>query len=391
MHVLVISPYRYVGNDSPSGSFIATQVLALNNSGINMGVIAPSPITFRNIGIKLFFKIIFSKILQSEEDNGIFIVRWNGFFWPTSRLSFISRYYWIIIGLIEFDFYRRNKGYPDLIHCHDAIYAGELGLWIKRLYGIKFLVTEHSSNLFERPTDNYLLKRKSRVFKSASEVLFVSNASGEFHKNKNIVKDYTRVPNLLSPKLILYRQTKEIYSLKEIRNFMHVSNFAPIKNIDLLVEAFVLLRNIYNDVELTLVGYGETWFQIRDKVKIHNAESYIHLVGNKFEYDLYDLYLENDALVLPSTYETFGVVLIEALALGKPVCAFNIGGPSEIVNSCNGVFISRIDVDCILESLIALKIKFTNFNPKKFSELAVQEYYHGAIRDLLRIYKRQVN
>jgi len=64
-----------------------------------------------------------------------------------------------------------------------------------------------------------------------------------------------------------------------------------------------------------------------------------------------------NALVLPSEFETFGVVLIEALATGIPVIATRCGGPEEIVTPAEGVLINRGDETELTRAMISIRTR----------------------------------
>ena len=59
-----------------------------------------------------------------------------------------------------------------------------------------------------------------------------------------------------------------------------------------------------------------------------------------------------DVFVLPSRYETFGVVYIEALASGRPVIGALNGGAEDIINNLNGYLIPIDDIDILAEKMI---------------------------------------
>lgn len=77
---------------------------------------------------------------------------------------------------------------------------------------------------------------------------------------------------------------------------------------------------------------------------------------------------ESDAFVLSSEYETFGVVLVEALALGKPVIATKCGGPESIVISEVGYLVEKI-----LKKLASALVAFVE-NKNKFDANFIREY-----------------
>jgi glycosyltransferase involved in cell wall biosynthesis len=106
------------------------------------------------------------------------------------------------------------------------------------------------------------------------------------------------------------------------------------KGIHALLEAFSLLRKSLNgDVNLLFVGRGPLDDFIRDWRAEHQENGRIHLAG--FQTDISDIMKSIDALVLPSLWEGFGLVLIEAMAAGKPCVTTDVSSMPEIV--LNGV------------------------------------------------------
>ena len=58
-----------------------------------------------------------------------------------------------------------------------------------------------------------------------------------------------------------------------------------------------------------------------------------------------------DAFVHPSRYETFGIVLIEALSTGRPIVATRCGGPNDIVRKEDGLLVDVDDVEGLAEAM----------------------------------------
>ena len=102
------------------------------------------------------------------------------------------------------------------------------------------------------------------------------------------------------------------------------------KGVYALLEAFSLLRkSVDDDAHLLFVGQGPLRDFIRDWRDEHQAAGKIHLAG--FQTDISDIMKSIDALVLPSLWEGFGLVLIEAMAAAKPCVTTDVSSMPEIV------------------------------------------------------------
>lgn len=97
-----------------------------------------------------------------------------------------------------------------------------------------------------------------------------------------------------------------------------------------LLEAIHLLSCKYPAVELMFIGDGEDRQNVESKAKELGIESHVHYTG--FRHDIERFLAAIDVFALPSkTYESFGMVIIEAMAAGKPVIGTALGGIPEII------------------------------------------------------------
>src|SRR3546814_20494591 len=71
----------------------------------------------------------------------------------------------------------------------------------------------------------------------------------------------------------------------------------------------------------------------------------------------------SDAFVLTSRYETFGVVLAEATALGRPVIATRCGGPESIVSDGDGYLVDVDNVEELAAAMVQLVDNIKQFEP----------------------------
>lgn len=95
------------------------------------------------------------------------------------------------------------------------------------------------------------------------------------------------------------------------------------------------------------------------------------------------LYQMADCFVLPSAFETFGVVYIEAMACGLPVIATRCGGPEEFVDDSNGVLIPANDVHALSRAMQKMFTQAKAYDKIKLSERVQQKFGENAICDRL--------
>lgn len=101
------------------------------------------------------------------------------------------------------------------------------------------------------------------------------------------------------------------------------------KNVVGLVEAMARVHATRSDAVCVIAGTGDEEPAIRCRIAELKLDDHVHLAG--FRSDVLDVIAAGDVFVLPSHAEPFGLVLLEAMSLGKPVVATAAGGPLEVV------------------------------------------------------------
>lgn len=115
----------------------------------------------------------------------------------------------------------------------------------------------------------------------------------------------------------------------------------PRKNLPLLLKAFQIICKHRKNVRLVLVGSCVT-SNLMETLRILGIENEVHVLGYVDGVTLKKCYSFCDALVSSSLLEGFGLVLLEAMASGKPVVAINGGAVSELVkNHVNGILVEN--------------------------------------------------
>lgn len=144
-------------------------------------------------------------------------------------------------------------------------------------------------------------------------------------------------------------QRKE-YNAKS-RKILSVGRFGREKGYDLLVEVAKEVLPQYPQWSWDIYGTGETFEEIKAKIKEAGLERQVCLKGNVK--NAYQHYWEYAFLVLPSYREGLPIVLLETLALGIPMVSFDIEtGPNEIIEEGkNGFLIPPYDLGMMAERI----------------------------------------
>ena len=138
---------------------------------------------------------------------------------------------------------------------------------------------------------------------------------------------------------------KDEHKLTDKPIVMFVGNLIKRKNVDSLLEAKKIANS---DYYLVVVGDGPLYKNLTKKVKEENIRDVI-FTGSRS--DVENVIPSCDVLILPSFSESFGLVLIEALACGKPVIGSDVGGITEIINDDVGLFVNPKKVSSIAKAI----------------------------------------
>ncbi|MEN8258766.1 MAG: glycosyltransferase family 4 protein [Thermodesulfobacteriota bacterium] len=163
------------------------------------------------------------------------------------------------------------------------------------------------------------------VSKAQRQKVFGGQNSRRVHVLHNAVDVASPMPMSGSSRSL--RQTAEMPDGCKI--VVSVGRFSPEKGMDVLLEAFALLIDQVEDVQLLLVGEGQEMTAMEEQVCRLGLTGRVHFPG--FSETPGDFVAEADVVVLPSRSEGIPNVVLEAMAMGKPVVATAVGGVPEII------------------------------------------------------------
>ena len=117
---------------------------------------------------------------------------------------------------------------------------------------------------------------------------------------------------------------------------------------------------------LVVIGKGKGLGGLKQKIKEYNLQDRVHLLGHKTDVENYEDMA--DVVVLPSYFETFGLVLAEGMAMEKPAVAFKVGGVPEVIEDNKTGFVVDYDNDDELVEKLAILAK----NPDLCKQMGIQ-------------------
>jgi glycosyltransferase involved in cell wall biosynthesis len=186
--------------------------------------------------------------------------------------------------------------------------------------------------------------RERTLWTAADRVAAVSNAvRDDLVSHYGISPDKTRVVyNGVDPNLFRPIPNAEIPNMPELRGkkvVLYVGHFGFRKGLIHLIKAMGRVTEEVPESVLVCIGgvpgwlgKSEYWRYTKDLIRISGLERKIFLLDKIPNPDLPLFYSACAVFVLPSYYESFAKVLVEAMACGKPVVATSSGGPVEVVD-----------------------------------------------------------
>lgn len=143
-------------------------------------------------------------------------------------------------------------------------------------------------------------------------------------------------------------------TLQKLKRVIAIGRYAYEKGYDLLLRAWALVEKKYPDWSLDVFGMGnrQPYEQLLAELNLNPGKCQLHGALS----DVKKEYQNGSILVLPSRTEGFGLVLLEAMAFGIPVVAFDCGsGPSSIISDGeNGFLVRSFDIKDFAERMMQL-------------------------------------
>lgn len=376
MHIMFIPSWYSNVRNKVHGSFFKEQALELQKAGVKVTVAYNEVWPLTMLG-----KIHEEKGLNYNVEDGLKTYRYKNYnYIPKNALMFkvfnkrMEKLYKEIV---------KKEGPIDIIHAQSSLWGGISASYIAEKYNIPLVITEHSSVERGPYVKKSYLPFISDSYKKAQKVITVGNGLKNEIEALSGRDDIEVIGNLVD--LSKFTIKKRIKNEKFI--FFSLAFLEGEKGFDTLIKAFA---KKFKDKEAILYiggdGSQRSWLEA---LAVENGvKDQIIFLGALSRDDVAKWMNKCDCFVLPSRYETFGVVYIEALASGRPVIGALNGGAEDIINNLNGYLVPIDDIDILAEKMLEVYDNIESYDEEEIRTDCLKRFSPKVIvNKIISVYK----
>jgi glycosyltransferase involved in cell wall biosynthesis len=324
---------------------------------------------------------------SAERHFGITVYRQPVFVPPK---TFFHLWTWLCVHSAKRIFSRilSDWGKPDIIHAHVVLPNGWIAVRLGIQYSIPVVLTEHSGP-FSVHLESGAQRRSVRaILSQVNKLIAVSPALAHeirrFHGNVSIdiVGNVVRTDFFRPNGHVSHRKPRPI------TRFLSVALLSKNKGMHYLLEAMKLLvRRGVKAFELYIGGEGPVRLELESLARELGLTGRCYFVGMLSRSEMKQRMQNTDVFVLPSLGETFGVVLAEAMACGKPVIATRCGGPEFVVTPETGVLVDVANPVALADAMERFISGVSAFDSSTIRHSVVKRFGEEAfLRNMTSIY-----
>jgi glycosyltransferase involved in cell wall biosynthesis len=300
----------------------------------------------------------------------------------------------------------------DVIHLHGYLsFQTDFGTFIANFRKIPVILTPHGSLLgYDYLYDSFTSKLPYLIHdiltlklpaKISKKIIATSQAEFRDCKKYGIPENKIElIPLSFNPSDITKSKEKAVKKMR----LLFVGRIVPLKNLHILLDAINIVKKEIPEIEFTIVGeeisgrlYGDVGYKQKLESLIDTLEikENVKFVGWKTEKELWNIYQNSDLFLFASTYENFGLPLLEAAHFGLPLVSTDVGVAKDLINeNKGGNIISKLDANEYAKKIITLlkndltyqeASKFVLDESKNFSIKLItkkyEEIYLGCIKN----------
>jgi len=289
---------------------------------------------------------------------------------------------------------------PDLIHLHVTYPLGQVALLWKKLFGYKYVLTEHWTIYQPQNKDVLVGGLKKKIVKIANNASLIMPVSLDLQRcmeGHGVRNRFQVIYNLVNTDMFKLKPCIDsLQPTSQRRNDMHgrkkqmlhISTLRDeAKNFSGILRTIEKLKQQRDDFELHVIhDYDAPEFKVF--VKEHNLEDCVIFHGKKTSAEVAQAYQDADFFVLFSNFENLPCVIVEAFASGVPVLSTSVGGIAEILSPERGILIPSGDEDALLQGMNTLIDHSQEYDREAIREYAIKTFAAQNIgRQIFEAYK----
>jgi len=247
----------------------------------------------------------------------------------------------------------------DILHAHYAVPHAICAILAKQMVGehLKVVTTLHGTDVTILGYDLSLQQLIKFGIEHSDQVTAVSRDL--IRQTQQLVKtDKTMTPiyNFVD-ETVYYRHDaeylKSVYGIQSNEKVLiHISNFRDVKRVPDVIKTFARVQDAVPS-KLLLVGEGPSLSAVIQLVNDYGLKDKVLFLGK--QENVAELLSISDLALLPSSKESFGLILLEAAACGVPAVGTNIGGIPEVIHDGKTGYLCPIgDIDQFVAKSLAI-------------------------------------
>ncbi len=268
-----------------------------------------------------------------------------------------------------------------------AFYKDAVMVMAAKLMRKKVLLHLHTYGFKKASEKSSLIKGIYRVVFKNTRVICLSDALVE-----DVERIYQGEVDILPNGIPQVNFENHYHVNKANTGFLYLSNLIKGKGILLIMDALVILKNKGLQFKLRVAGAeGDvSYAMLENLIEKNQLRDYVTLLGPKYGEEKLNEFKQADVFLLPSDYDTFGLVLLEAMQFGVPCVATAIGAIPDVIGNGRGVLLHELKAEVLAEKMeilmhspeLRLKMSDLGFNYFK-SNFTVQVFEQRCLNVLL--------
>lgn len=290
----------------------------------------------------------------------------------------------------------------DIYHLHSPFSIGILGFFLSKLYNRPAVMTYHTLWKEYGPTyapflpktlvENLAISMSKKFCDQLDMVIVPSNAMKKEAESYGLKKEVRVIPTgftldkqVINHKFDLHKKYK-IEKEKEI--ILYVGRIGSEKNISLLIRSYKKVLNSHPKTHLVIIGDGPDLMECKNLIRKFGIEKNVTFTGFLGKEDVLAAMSKSKLFAFPSTTETQGLVVLEALACGLPTVAINRMGSIDYLYDGKGGILTEPTPDDFSKGINKL-LDYNDYDKLKEQALEKAKLFTTEVvtEKLINVYK----